>query len=313
MKKIAFIFALLAIAQVSIFAQNSEIPSSKLFDSKQLLRDVEVLAADDMEGRGFGTPGGTKAREYVVKRFKESGLADIDGKNLQPFSITGRDKVERQGANVYGVIRGTKHPEKYIVISAHYDHVGTRNGEVYNGADDDASGTAALFAMASYFKKKKPQTSLLFVAFDAEESGLVGSKKFVSEPPVPAARIVMNINMDMVGHSDKNELYASGSYHNPFLKPYIEPLVKDAKVKLLFGHDTPEQKRDDWTFQSDHGSFHREKIPFIYFGVEDHKDYHKPTDDYPTLTKPFYVHSVETVLAAVKVFDQNAAAIKTGK
>jgi len=82
---------------------------------------------------------------------------------------------------------------------------------------------------------------------------------------------------------------------------------------LLFGHDTPEPKADDWTFQSDHGSFHRQKIPFIYFGVEDHKDYHKSTDDYSTLTKPFYVHAVETILAAVKVFDKNALQIKATK
>lgn len=313
MKKLVFIFILLAIPQVVVNAQTSDIPASKLIDSKQLLRDVEILSADDMEGRRVGTPGGIKAREYVAKRFKEAELADIDGKHLQTFPFTGRDKVEVQGANVYGMIKGSKHPDNYIVVSAHYDHLGVRNDVVFNGADDDASGTAALFSIAAYFKKHRPETSLIFVAFDAEESGLVGSKKFVAEPPVPLTSIILNVSLDMVGHSDKNELYASGTYHYPYLKSYLEPIAKDAKVKLLFGHDRPEQKSDDWTFQSDHGSFQRQKVPFIYFGVEDHKDYHKPTDDYPTLTKTFYVHGVETILEAVKVFDKNAASIGAKK
>ena len=171
MKKLVFILILLAISQIFISAQSTEIPASKLIDAKQLLRDVEILSADDMEGRRVGTPGGIKAREYVAKRFKESGLSDLGGKDLQPFSFTGRDKVDVQGANVYGVITGSKQPENYIVISAHYDHVGVIKGEIYNGADDDASGTAALFAIAAHFKKHRPETSLLFVAFDAEEAG----------------------------------------------------------------------------------------------------------------------------------------------
>lgn len=313
MKKLVFISILLAISPLLLTAQTSDIPASNLIDSKQLLRDVEILSADDMEGRLVGSPGGMKARNYLVKRFKEIGLAEIGGKSLQPFPYTGRDKVEVQGANVFGMLKGTKHPDNYIIITAHYDHLGVRNGVIYNGADDDASGTSAIMALAAYFKKHPTENSLIFVAFDAEETGGTGSKKFVAEPPVAKERIVMNVNIDMIGQNDKNELYASGTYHYPFLKTYLEPIVNDAKVKLILGHDRPEQGQDDWTFQSDHGSFHRQKIPFIYFGVEDHKDYHKPTDDYPTLTKPFYVHSVETVLAAVKVFDQNAAAIKTGK
>lgn len=298
------------------FAQQNDIPISNLIDAKQLLRDVEILSADDMEGRFVGSQGGVKARNYLVKRFKEIGLAEIGGKSLQPFPYSGRDKVEVQGANVFGMLKGTKHPDKYIVITAHYDHLGMRNGVIYNGADDDASGTSAIMALAKYFKNHLTENSLIFVAFDAEETGGTGSKKFVAEPPVAAESIVMNVNIDMIGQNDKNELYASGTYHYPSLKTYLEPIAKDARVKLILGHDRPEQGQDDWTFQSDHGSFHRKKIPFIYFGVEDHKDYHKPTDDYATLTKPFFVHGVETILTAIKAFDKNAekiAAQKQGK
>ena len=288
----------------SIAAQATGDPVSKVIDAKQLLRDVEILSADDMEGRLVGSPGGIKARNYLVKRFNEIGLVEIGGKTLQPFPYTGRDKVEVQGANVFGMLKGTKHPDKYIVITAHYDHLGIRNGVIYNGADDDASGTSAIMAMAAYFKKHPTENSLIFVAFDAEESGGVGSKKFVAEPPVAKESIVMDVNIDMIGQNDKNELYASGTYHYPFLKPHLEPIAKDAKVKLILGHDRPEQGQDDWTFQSDHGSFHREKIPFIYFGVEDHKDYHKPTDDPETITPAFFGLAVGTMLAAVRRLDR---------
>jgi Zn-dependent M28 family amino/carboxypeptidase len=310
MKKIVYLLISLSVFGLIVAGQTTEIPSSKVIDAKQLLRDVEILAADDMEGRKVGTPGGVKAREHVLKRFKDIGLEAVGGEHLQPLIFTDRGKKEWKGANVFGVLKGRKNPEKFIVVTAHYDHLGIRNGEIFNSADDDASGTSALFALGTYFKKHLPSSSLIFVAFDAEETGGAGSRKFVAESPVKQASIVMNVNLDMIGHNDKNELYAVGTYHYPFLKPYLEGLVKSAKVKLLFGHDAPELKDDDWTFQSDHGSFHRQKIPFIYFGVEDHKDYHKSTDDYPTLTKPFYVHAVETIVEAIKVFDKNSASIE---
>jgi len=211
MKKVVLIFALLAIASLTVSAQNSEIPTSKIIDSKSLLHDIEVLSADDMEGRKVGTPGGIKAREYVLRRFKEIGLETIGGNNLQPFIYTDRAKKEFQGANVFGYLKGKKYPDKYIVVSAHYDHLGVRNGEVFNGADDDASGTSALFTLAAYFKKHQSENSLIFVAFDAEESGLLGSKKFVAEPPVKLENIVINVSLDMISHNDRNELYGSGT------------------------------------------------------------------------------------------------------
>ncbi|HEX8638356.1 MAG TPA: M20/M25/M40 family metallo-hydrolase, partial [Pyrinomonadaceae bacterium] len=189
--------------------------------------------------------------------------------------------------------------------TAHYDHVGIQKGEIYNGADDDASGTAALFALAEYFNKNKPAHTIIFAAFDGEESGLRGSRAFVAAPPVKKEQIALNVNMDMVSRNDKNELYASGTYHYPAFKPMLEQVAKKAKIKLLLGHDRPEQGPNDWTNQSDHGSFHAAKIPFVYFGVEDHKDYHKPTDDFVNINQEFYVRAVETILEAVKSFDKN--------
>jgi hypothetical protein len=322
MKRIFFLLIIIVSTSL-VFAQTNavktpvkiiaEAPSSKIIDAKQLLRDIETLSADDMQGRGIGTPGGAKARDYVVARFKETGLKSFGALYLQTFDFTNRKNEKVNGTNVIGYIAGKNNPEKYIVVTAHYDHVGIQNGEIYNGADDDASGTAALFALANYFKEKRPSHSIIFVAFDGEESGLRGSRKFVADPPVKKESIVLNINMDMVAHNDKNELYASGTYHYPALKPLLEAIAKDAKVKLLLGHDRPELKSDDWTNQSDHFAFHQAKIPFIYFGVEDHKDYHKPTDDFVNINLEFYVHTVETILEAVKTFDKNLPMIEKQK
>ena len=307
MKKIlVFIFTLLFSVQLAI-GQAAVSPTSKIIDANKLLNDLKILSADDMQGRQFGSPSIVKAREYVETRFKQSGLQILGNSYLQPFEITARNGNKVSGTNVVGFIKGKKNADKYIIITAHYDHIGVRNGEVFNGADDNASGTSALFAMAEYFSKNKPNNSLIFVAFDGEESGLQGAKKFVENLPVKKESVLLNINMDMISHNDKNELYASGTRHYPNLKSYLEILAasKDTKIKLLIGHDQPNPPQDDWTNQSDHYAFHQAKIPFIYFGVEDHKDYHRATDEFQNINQIFYVHAVETILEAAKIFDKN--------
>jgi Zn-dependent M28 family amino/carboxypeptidase len=308
--KAIFSFILLICFLLAVSAQTETAkktaPDSKIINAAQLLRDDEILSADDMQGRGIGTAGGIKARKYVADRFKSSGVKSFENSYFQPFEFANRAGAKISGANVVGLIEGKKYKDKYIVISAHYDHLGTRNGAIYNGADDDASGTAALFAIAEYFRKNKPDHSLIFAAFDGEESGLRGSQAFVAAPPVKREAIVLNINMDMIAHNDVNELYATGTYAYPSLKPALEQVAKTAKVKLLLGHEGPNVSReDDWTDQSDQGSFNKVKIPFVYFGVEDHKDYHKPTDDFVNINQEFYVYAVETILEAVKGFDKD--------
>jgi Zn-dependent M28 family amino/carboxypeptidase len=144
---------------------------------------------------------------------------------------------------------------------------------------------------------------LIFVAFDAEEMGLQGSKYFVAHPPISIKNILININMDMIAHNDKNELYACGTYHFPELKQFV--FSKNKAPIILFGHDDPKLGHDDWTFQSDQGSFFEKKIPFLYFGVEDHKDYHKETDEYKNINEVFYLKSVAAILEIINHLDQN--------
>jgi Zn-dependent M28 family amino/carboxypeptidase len=258
-----------------------------------------------MEGRSAALPSMKIAREYVKRRLLESGIEPLGDNLEQPFEIKRRGGTGAlEGVNFVGVIKGSKFPDKYIMVTAHYDHVGIRDGKIYNGADDNASGTAALFALGSHFKKNRPEHSMIFVAFDAEEMGLQGARYFVGNLPVPKESILLNVNMDMLSRNDKGELYASGSFHYPQLRPALESAQKKAKVKLMLGHDDPKLGRDDWTGQSDHGAFHAAKIPFIYFGVEDHPDYHRHSDDFSNIQPEFYVGAVETVIGAIKELDK---------
>jgi Zn-dependent M28 family amino/carboxypeptidase len=312
MRRTATLVALVGLV-AAVVAGQSQV-SSKLIDADQLLLDLKTLSADDMEGRQPGTPGGAKARAYVLERFKASGIQPFGASYEVPFVFTagrGAAAAAREGVNVVGRIDGARTPRRYIVITAHFDHVGVRNGVVFNGADDNASGTAALFAVAKYFSARKPSNSLIFSAFDAEESGLRGARAFVAAPPVEASALAVNLNMDMIGRDPDNLLYVVGTYTQPFLKPFIERIAAKAPVKLVMGHDDPTKKDvEDWTGDSDHKAFCDAKIPCLYFGVEDFANHHKATDDYATMTHDFYVRAVETMVRAVEEFDANLDAIK---
>jgi Zn-dependent M28 family amino/carboxypeptidase len=283
-------------------------PRSRVIDAARLLRDVEVLSSDDMQGRQTGTEGGAKACAYVVEAFKKFKVKPFGASHLQPFSFERAGKTYA-GNNVIGYVEGRSKAARRLVVSAHYDHVGVVGGEIYNGADDNASGVAALLAMADYFERHRPAHTIVFVAFDAEELGLRGSEWFVKSPPVDLKSVVAEVNMDMVSHNDRDELYAAGAFAYPFLKPYLDRAAAAAPVHLLEGHDDPKLGKDDWTFQSDQGAFHRAGVPFVYFGVEDHKDYHQPTDDFSNINQAFFVRATETILSTVKLLDENLDAI----
>jgi Zn-dependent M28 family amino/carboxypeptidase len=283
-------------------------------DGTVLLHDLQMLAADDMQGREVDTPGGQRARAYVIDRFRESGVKPFDTYE-EPFTFTGGGRrgaapAERHGVNVAGHIDGTSGSARYVVVSAHYDHIGTRAGQVFNGADDNASGTAALFAIAKYFSAHRPLHALLIVAFDGEESGLRGSQAFVAHPPVDAASMVVDVNLDMIGRDPDDKLFAVGTFLNPFLKPYLARVAAAAPVKLLFGHDDPSQRDvEDWTKDSDHYTFQRANIPAVYLGVEDFAQHHKATDDFETMTFDFYIRATETAIQVIKEFDARLEAI----
>jgi Zn-dependent M28 family amino/carboxypeptidase len=158
-------------------------------------------------------------------------------------------------------------------------------------------------AIAGYFIKNKPNYTLIFAAFDGEEPGLLGAQAFISNYK-SLTDIKLNINMDMISRNDKGELYAAGSNLYPALRKFI--VSPNPKIKLIAGHDDPKSGRNDWTHQSDGGAFYDKGIPFLYFGVEDHADYHKPTDDYENIHKEFYINAVDVILEITKQIDNNA-------
>ncbi|MHC2992893.1 peptidase M20 [Pontibacter sp. HJ8] len=274
----------------------------RVLDARQLLRDVEVLSADSMEGRLSGSKGNKMAQQYITSRFQEIGLQPYHNSYRHTFRLESKQVTVEEAVNLIGYIPGKS--AKAIVLTAHYDHVGVRKGETYNGADDNASGVAALFAAAAYFKKNKPYHTLIFAALDGEELGLRGAEAFLENPPLPLEQILLNVNMDMLSINQKGELYASGTYHYPALAPYLEQVAPRPQAKLLLGHDRPEQGENDWTRQSDHYQFYKRQIPFVYFGVEDHPYYHKPSDDFSNINSTFYPDAAALVIDFVLNLDK---------
>ena len=271
--------------------------------SDQLLKDVETLSLDSYEGRKTGTKGAEMARTYLTRRLQKIGLKPYPGFSSyeQSFEIKGRNGgATIEGKNLIAYISGKT--DNVIVISAHYDHIGVIKNEVFNGADDNASGVAGLLQFAKHFSKNKPNNTLIFAIFDAEEMGLLGAKAFVAKPPVALEKIKLNINMDMISHNDKGELYAAGTFKYPQLKGYL--VTTNPKLKLLLGHDDPKMGQDDWTNQSDQGAFNAKNIPFIYFGVEDHKDYHKASDEYQNINKTFFIDAANTIQSVIVNIDK---------
>ncbi|MGV9005984.1 MAG: M28 family peptidase [Brevundimonas sp.] len=275
----------------------------------QLLDDVRILSADDMEGRDTGAPGGERARAYIVSRLEALGVAAPGMGRLQPFEARGRTREGIKtfnGTNIIGQIPGTRVGGRYIVVSAHYDHVGVNDGQVYNGADDNASGVATMLALAAELKRQAPEHSVLFVAFDGEERGLLGATHFVEAPPVPLESISLNLNFDMTARAETDgKLWVTGTWQNPSLRPILEPIPADGAVALAFGKDTPQDTgEDNWVEASDHAAFYRAQVPFLYLGVNYHPDYHRPTDDFERITPSVFISATDLSIAAFRALDR---------
>jgi|SRR5690606_30903797 len=268
---------------------------------EKLIADIQTLSSVEFAGRKPGTDGHEKARLYISGRFNELDLHKFGADYSHRFPLN--DTLN--GYNIIGYIPGKR--EEAIVISAHYDHLGERKGRLYLGADDNASGVAGLLALAAYFSSNPPEHTLIFAAFDAEEMGLRGARYFVDHPPVPLKTVLLNVNMDMIGRNDRNELYASGTYHYPHLTPLIK--TDNRHIQLKTGHDIPGTGPADWTTQSDHAAFHDRHIPFVYFGVEDHPDYHTPNDTFENSQPNFFFQAVQTILDIVNKMDSNSSLI----
>jgi Zn-dependent M28 family amino/carboxypeptidase len=276
----------------------------------QLLEDVRILSADDMQGRDTGSPGGQKARDYIVSRLEAIGVGPAPFGRLQPFQAQGHTPEGAKtfdGVNIVGMIPGTRVSDRYIVVTAHYDHVGVRDGQIYNGADDNASGVAAMLALAESLKVEAPEHSVLIVALDGEERGLLGAREFVSAPPVPLSAISLNLNFDMIARAETDgHLWVTGTYQHPAFRPILQAIPANGAVSLAFGKDTPQDVgADNWVEASDHGAFHAAGVPFLYLGVDYHPDYHRPGDDFERITPAVFASATALTIDAFRALDRS--------
>lgn len=308
--------ALLLSACGSLFGSDSRPPAATSAPAPsamhvQLLEDVRILSADAMQGRDTGAPGGEMARNYIVGRLEGLGVSAPPMGRLQPWEMQGRTRSGPRtfnGVNIIGMIPGTRVADRYIVVTAHYDHVGVNaEGQVFNGADDNASGVATMLALAADLKRQAPEHSVLIVALDGEERGLLGARHFVEAPPMPLEAITMNLNFDMTARAETDgKLWVTGTYQHPNFRPILEGLPANGAVALAFGKDTPQDTgEDNWVEASDHAAFYRAQVPFLYLGVNYHPDYHRPSDDFEKITPSVFISATELSIAAFRALDRN--------
>ena len=275
--------------------------------------DLEFLASDALQGRATDTQGNVKARRFLVDRLETLGADAWLPEGLeQPFTVKRRDNESLTGTNVVAVFKAgrsstlapTDNARGAIVLTAHYDHLGQSSGTIYNGADDNASGVVALLEIAKRLTTASTNNDVVIALLDAEELGLQGARALTRELPADLKEhLFLNINLDMIGRSDNGALFVAGTSHTPELRNTMLEVGVQSKITLKLGHDTG-GGHDDWTFSSDHAAFHRLGIPFLYFGVEDHDDYHRPSDDSERIDYSFLDQAIEAIWLTVKAADQ---------
>ena len=258
-------------------------------DSLAVRRDIAYLASDALEGRMTGTPGNDSAAAYIARRYAALRLRPLSAGYLQPFD--GRSAADvhtghtgaRLTQNVVALLAGTD-PNlrgEYVVVGAHFDHLGREStfaqdpeagNAIRHGADDNASGTAAVMELARLFARRPAKRSILFVDFSGEELGLLGSRWFVEHAPVPLDSVQAMVNFDMVGRLRDDKLIVYGTASATELKGVVDsanaaqtPPLRVTAVGDGFG-------------PSDQSSFYEKGIPVLHFFTDLHDDYHKATD-----------------------------------
>jgi len=298
MKKI-FLFAL-SISFYSCMAQQSkelvnvdEMDFANTITSNELKEHLYIFASDEFEGRETGEPGQKKAAEYLKTEYKKlnipSPLGNDDYFQEVPASVFNGDIKDSE--NVVAFIEGSEKPEEILVISSHYDHIGIdAEGNIFNGADDDGSGTVAILEIAEAFMEAKasgfgPKRSILFLNVTGEEKGLIGSKYYTDNPIFPLAQTIVNLNIDMIGRSDvahkgnNNYVYLIGSdklsteLHN--LSEEVNSKYMNMELDYTFNNENDPNR---FYYRSDHYNFAKNNIPIIFYFNGVHADYHKMTD-----------------------------------
>jgi len=308
--------AILTIAMVSCnSAQNSAKSSGAMtsvdyastITSEDLKTHLYIYASDDMEGRMTGSEGQKKAANYLRDFYKKQGIAAPEGfeNYFQPIPAEyfSRSRDPKPSENVVAFIKGSEFPDEIIVLSAHLDHVGKdKDGNVYNGADDDGSGTVAMLEMAQAFQQavkdgNGPKRSILFLHVTGEEIGLYGSRYYTDNPIYPLANTVCNLNTDMIGRIDPdkkenpNYIYLIGSDKLSQVLHNVSEEINSKFTNLELDYTyNDENDPNRFYYRSDHYNFAKNNIPIIFYFNGVHEDYHKISDtpdkiEYELMTK----------------------------
>ena len=290
------LFGLLSFAQMPIKTQVAPSKYCATISARELKTHLNIVASTEMEGRETGSAGQKKAGNYLISQYKKAGISfpkgatDYYQKVPAAFLNAKSNENLPDSENIWAFIEGSEKPDGIIVVSAHYDHVGVKNGKTFNGADDDGSGTVALLEIAQAFQIAKkeghgPKRSLLFLHVTGEEHGLHGSRYYSENPLFPLQNTITDINIDMIGRRDEahkdsnNYVYVIGS---DYLSTDLYTICEAANANYVhLNLDYTYNDRNDpnrFYYRSDHYNFAKNGIPsvFLFNGV--HADYHKSTD-----------------------------------
>ena len=263
----------------------------------RLRANLTVIASDEMEGRDTGSEGQKKAGRFIVDFYQKNGIAFPKGASsyYQPIPAAylnaKRNENLKDSENIWAFIEGYEKPEEIVVVSAHYDHIGVKGGQVYNGADDDGSGTVGIMEIAAAFQKAKneghgPKRSVLIIHMTGEEHGLHGSRFYSENPLFPLANTVANVNIDMIGrrdnlHPDTNKyIYLIGSdYLSTDLYNLCEAVNKKNNLLTLDYKYNDKKDPNRFYYRSDHYNFAKNGIPSVFLFNGTHEDYHKSSDE----------------------------------
>jgi Zn-dependent M28 family amino/carboxypeptidase len=275
--------------------------NNSVIDSNMVRKHLYTLAADNMEGRKSGTPGIEKAAVYIENEFKKIGLStfgDLDSYR-QTFTFKNRkSKDDITSSNIIGVLEGKSKKDEYVIISAHYDHLGMKKSGagdlIYNGANDDASGVTGVLTLAAYFKEIGHERTLIFAAFTAEEMGLIGSTYFGKD--IDAAKFVAGINLEMIGKTPSfgpNTAWLTGFERSDFGK-IIQKNLKGSGYQLF----PDPYKKFNLFFRSDNASLARLGVPSHTFStspIDVDPDYHQVSDEAETLNITVITQTIQAV------------------
>lgn len=296
----------LASSQPSVASQ----AKSKI-DASALLSDFETLSSEAFAGRKYGTEGNLEAQQFIANELANSDISAFKGEFLHAFEYK-RGLTTYAGTNVIGFKAGET--DKVIVLTAHFDHLGMRGSKIYYGADDNASGTAALLNIAKALQTMQTRHSVIYLFTDAEEENLVGANAFAQDFEGELANIILNLNMDMLAGAQ----YTKRLYYLPYkvddlgVDDWQSELGYYAKTHDISIRKGPrayhsfkgQKKKTNWRKASDHGVFYRYKIPFLYFGVGVHQNYHTPEDTFENTNHSFYIGTVHTIFDQLYNLDQ---------